>query len=192
MRTGFSKHWLHPQSVPRGFLRLYLMTMLSMGQENGYSIMQKINERTEGAWRPGPGTIYPLLRELEDEGKIKEAGGAGRARTKAYTLTPKGKRDLEEIRRAVATVGRKESVMMRLFSDLLPGTVFAAMIVNRYREGADVFRQKVSEIPQPERNLLLKELRRLLEGHLEWIDSQLAEGGRRERAPKAAHLVTRP
>ncbi len=163
-----------------------------MGRENGYSIMQKINERTEGAWRPGPGTIYPLLRELEEEGLVKGTGSIGRVRTKTYGLTPKGKRDLGEIRRAVATVGKKESVMMRLFSDLLPGGVFAAMIVNRYREGADIFREKVLEIPQPDRNLLLKELRRLLEGHVDWIDSQLVGGGGRERIPKSANFLTRP
>ena len=45
--SSFPKRWLHPQAVPRGFLRLYILTMLSKGPEAGYSIMQRIDERTD-------------------------------------------------------------------------------------------------------------------------------------------------
>ncbi|HKT22866.1 MAG TPA: PadR family transcriptional regulator, partial [Nitrososphaerales archaeon] len=64
MARAPTKRWLHPQAVPRGFLRLYTLAQLSRGPETGYSIMQKIDERTDGAWKPGPGTMYPLLKSM--------------------------------------------------------------------------------------------------------------------------------
>ncbi|HLQ21553.1 MAG TPA: PadR family transcriptional regulator, partial [Nitrososphaerales archaeon] len=57
-----TRRWMDPQAVPRGFLRFYVLSLLSRRPEAGYSIMRTIEETTDGAWRPGPGTVYPLLR----------------------------------------------------------------------------------------------------------------------------------
>ena len=174
MVRSFPGRWFHPQSVPRGFLRMYILAQLSHGPETGYSIMQKTDERTQGSWRPGPGTIYPLMKNLVSEGLAKPSGGRGRGAVKTYVLTPKGGRELEKMRQVIAGSGRRMEVMGRLFSDLVPGRVFVPMIVNRYREGSDLFRQKVGEIPQPDRDLILRDLRLILESQIQWIDSQLA------------------
>ena len=174
MVRSFPGRWFHPQSVPRGFLRMYILAQLSHGPETGYSIMQKIDERTQGSWRPGAGTMYPLLKNLVSEGMAKASGGGGKGAAKTYTLTPKGGRELEKMRQVIAGSGRRMEVMGRLFSDLVPGRVFVPMIVNRYREGSEVFRQKVGEIPQPDRDLILRDLRLILESQTQWIDSQLA------------------
>jgi DNA-binding PadR family transcriptional regulator len=166
-------HWLHPQTIPRGFLRLYILTLLSRGSETGYSIIQRIDERTEGAWRPGAGTMYPLLKSLLREGLVKASGPKGRGGSKTYAITQKGKREIEKTRRLFAGVGRKEPVMSRLFSDLLPGAVFVPMMVRRYRDGAETIRQKFNEVPEPDRETLLRELRLLMESQIQWIDSEL-------------------
>jgi DNA-binding PadR family transcriptional regulator len=56
---------------------------------NGYQIIQAIGERSDGVWRPSPGSVYPALQQLEDEGLIRaEAGDAGR---RAYRLTEEGR-----------------------------------------------------------------------------------------------------
>jgi DNA-binding PadR family transcriptional regulator len=56
---------------------------------NGYQIIQEIAERSGGVWRPSPGSIYPALQQLEDEGLITaEAGEGGR---RAYQLTEDGR-----------------------------------------------------------------------------------------------------
>ena len=88
-------------------------------------------------------------------------------------------------------MGRKEPVMGRLFSDLLPATIFVPWVVSRYRDGTGTLRQKMKEIPQPERNAILKELRFILQSQVEWIDSQLEVGTRPERAPKRAKPTTK-
>ena len=55
---------------------------------HGYQLMQLIAERSEGAWRPSPGTIYPVLAQLEDEGLVEVTRGQGR---KLATLTDAGR-----------------------------------------------------------------------------------------------------
>ncbi len=54
---------------------------------HGYEMIQELDQRTGGVWRPSPGSVYPTLQLLEDEGLIKSDEGAGR---KAYTLTEAG------------------------------------------------------------------------------------------------------
>jgi len=172
-----SHHWLHPQTVPRGFLRLYILTLLSRGPQSGYSIMQRIDERTEGAWKPGAGTMYPLLKSLLKERMVRVVGQTGRGVSKIYALSSKGRHELEEARRLIAGAGRKEPVMGRLFSDLLPASVFVPVMVRRIRDGAEVLKEKVAEVPGDERASLLKELRAVLGSQLDWVDSQLALSG---------------
>ena len=55
---------------------------------NGYQLIQEIPARTDGAWRPSAGSVYPALQQLEDEGLIAPEG-AGRRRV--YTLTDQGR-----------------------------------------------------------------------------------------------------
>jgi DNA-binding PadR family transcriptional regulator len=55
---------------------------------NGYQLIQEIPARTDGAWRPSAGSVYPALQLLEDEGLITPQG-AGRRRV--YTLTDQGR-----------------------------------------------------------------------------------------------------
>jgi DNA-binding PadR family transcriptional regulator len=173
---GLQRRWLHPQAVPRGFLRMYILNMLSHSSESGYSIMLRIDERTDGAWRPGPGTMYPLLKGLVADGFARVAQGKGAAGTRSYAITPRGRRELTKMKDSLASLGRKERVIGRLFSDLLPAASFVPAMVNRYKEGIEMFRQKVSEVPQPDRDTYLKDMRLFMESQIEWIDAKLEKG----------------
>jgi len=55
---------------------------------HGYQLMQRITERSDGAWRPSPGTVYPVLAQLEDEGMVEVTREQGR---KLATLTDEGR-----------------------------------------------------------------------------------------------------
>jgi DNA-binding PadR family transcriptional regulator len=59
---------------------------------NGYQVIQQIAERTEGAWKPSPGSVYPTIAQLEDEGLVEDAP-SGR---KAIRLTAAGRAYVEE------------------------------------------------------------------------------------------------
>ncbi|MGH3471330.1 MAG: PadR family transcriptional regulator, partial [Nocardioidaceae bacterium] len=50
-------------------------------------VIQQIAERTQGAWKPSPGSVYPTLQQLEDEGLIRSTEAEGR---KAFELTDAG------------------------------------------------------------------------------------------------------
>ena len=55
---------------------------------NGYQIMQTLADRTDGAWKPSPGAVYPALSQLEDEGLIESFDNDGQ---KAVRLTEAGR-----------------------------------------------------------------------------------------------------
>ena len=73
----------------RGDVRAAALALLAEAPMNGYQIIQEISERSGGVWRPSPGSVYPALQQLEDEGLIRaEAGEGGR---RAYVLTEDGR-----------------------------------------------------------------------------------------------------
>jgi DNA-binding PadR family transcriptional regulator len=77
----------------RGDVRAAALSLLAEGPRNGYQIIQEIGERTDGVWRPSPGSVYPALQQLEDEGLIRaETGEGGR---KAFALTEEGQTYVE-------------------------------------------------------------------------------------------------
>jgi len=107
------KHWLrHMASVPKGFLRYYVLRLLNEKPMSGSEIMSEIEKRTDGHWKPSPGSIYPLLAWLQDKGYAKEVPEQ-EAGIKRYALTDQGKAFLQE------HVKRKEELRER-FGFLMP------------------------------------------------------------------------
>jgi len=93
------KHWMkHMAAVPKGFLRYLVLELLNEKPLSGSEIMNEIEKRTFGVWRPSPGSIYPLLTWLHESGYICEVP-TREAGIKRYILTDKGKQLLEEQRR---------------------------------------------------------------------------------------------
>ncbi|HEY8717016.1 PadR family transcriptional regulator [Pengzhenrongella sp.] len=74
--------------APRGDVRAAVLQLLGEAPMHGYQLMQRIAERSEGVWRPSPGTIYPVLAQLEDEGLVEVTRDQGR---KMATLTDDGR-----------------------------------------------------------------------------------------------------
>ena len=71
----------------RGDVRAAILAVLAEQPMNGYQIIQEVAERSGGVWKPSPGSIYPTLQQLEDEGLVRTVEDAGR---RAYTLTEEG------------------------------------------------------------------------------------------------------
>lgn len=61
----------------RGDIRTAALLLLAEQPRNGYQLMQEIEERSEGVWRPSPGSVYPTLQQLEDEGLVRSTEIAG-------------------------------------------------------------------------------------------------------------------
>jgi DNA-binding PadR family transcriptional regulator len=82
----------------RGDVRAAVIVLLEEGPRNGYQLIQEIETRSNGVWRPSPGSIYPVLSQLEDERLIEAAeGSSGRV----FQLTSAGRAALEEQRSAL-------------------------------------------------------------------------------------------
>src|SRR4051812_21952906 len=76
----------------RGDVRTALLTLLGEEPRNGYQLMQEIERRSEGVWRPSPGSVYPALQQLEDEGLVRSDETDGR---KLFHLTDAGREAAE-------------------------------------------------------------------------------------------------
>jgi len=86
-RHGFGRG----QRARKGDVRAAILDLFAEEEGrawNGYQLIQEIPARTDGAWRPSAGSVYPALQQLEDEGLISPQG-TGRRRV--YTLTDKGR-----------------------------------------------------------------------------------------------------
>jgi DNA-binding PadR family transcriptional regulator len=77
----------------RGDVRAAILDVLAVEPMNGYQIIQQIAERSGGAWKPSPGSVYPTVQQLEDEGLVEGREGEGR---RLLQLTEEGRRYVEE------------------------------------------------------------------------------------------------
>jgi DNA-binding PadR family transcriptional regulator len=112
--SGAIRHGEHPMGAPehtgrfgadrgrarrsrRGDVRAGVLLLLESEPRNGYQIIRLLEERSQGAWRPSPGSIYPVLSQLEDEAlivAIETENG------KRFTLSDQGRTYVNERREA--------------------------------------------------------------------------------------------
>ncbi len=88
----------------RGDVRTAVLVLLAEQPRHGYDLMRAIEERTNGAWSPSPGSIYPTLQSLEDEGLITFETVDGR---KTATLTSAGQAWVNDNGEAVEAIFAK-------------------------------------------------------------------------------------
>ncbi len=81
------------QKVSRGEVRAAILQLLSEEPMHGYQIMQELAERSDGMWRPSPGSIYPTLQQLADEELVRAEDSEGK---KVYHLTDAGQAKVDE------------------------------------------------------------------------------------------------
>jgi len=72
----------------RANVRAAVLALLAERPMHGYEMIQELETRTGGVWRPSPGSVYPTLQLLEDEGLIVSESSGGRRR---FTLTDAGR-----------------------------------------------------------------------------------------------------
>jgi DNA-binding PadR family transcriptional regulator len=96
--------------VGRGDVRAAILVLLAEGPVHGYQVIQELTERSGGVWRPSPGSIYPTLQLLEDEGLIRGEEAEGR---RVFQLTDAGKAE-------VASRGEKARAPWESFGDAGP------------------------------------------------------------------------
>lgn len=101
-RQGFSRFaefFSEPSPrAERGEVRYLVLDALAGASRHGYEVMQLIEQRSGGRYRPSPGVIYPSLQMLEE---LRHARAVEQDGRKVYEITDEGRRDLEEHRHLV-------------------------------------------------------------------------------------------
>lgn len=77
----------------RGDIRFALLAALDEGPAHGYELIQRLEERTGGRWKPSPGSVYPTLQMMEEAGFVT---GAQQDDKRVYTITDAGRAELAE------------------------------------------------------------------------------------------------
>jgi len=91
---GFGKHFSTGSRARRGEIQPAVLALLSEQAMHGYQIIQELSERTGGAWNPSPGSIYPTLQLLEDQGLVVSEKDGGR---RVFSLTEAGRAQAEAL-----------------------------------------------------------------------------------------------
>jgi DNA-binding PadR family transcriptional regulator len=88
-RGGFGPgHFGGRHKAGRGDIRAAILALLTEEPMHGYQIIREIGERSEGAWTPSPGSVYPTLQQLTDEGLVRSSETDGK---RVYELTEDGR-----------------------------------------------------------------------------------------------------
>jgi DNA-binding PadR family transcriptional regulator len=82
----------HRGRARRGDVRASILALLKDRPMHGYEMIREIGERSGGAWKPSPGSVYPTLQLLEDEGLISSEESGGK---RLFTLTEAGREEAE-------------------------------------------------------------------------------------------------
>jgi PadR family transcriptional regulator len=99
----------------QGTLDLLILRTLSLGPLHGYGVSQRLQQLTRGVFHVNPGTFFPALYRLEEQGLVAGRWGRSENNRKArfYTLTAAGERRLEaetrnweQVREAITRVLR--------------------------------------------------------------------------------------
>ncbi len=151
------EHIALPQSVPRGLLRHIIPRLLRKGDKTGTEIMQEFRDRSEGEWSPSPGTIYPLLSSLEEDGIIETVKIEGRSKT--YHLTDEGQKRIERsFKRRKGGVGHKTRLGPRLWEQFLGPSERVRFHIHGVAHAIESFESLTGSLNAKDRQLLLKHL----------------------------------
>ncbi len=148
----------------RGALTLFaLARMARAGPVHGYGLSAEVEARTGGAWRPGPGAIYPALDRLVARGLAyrKSAG-----RRMVHTITPAGRRLLSHVRARASPLRRNAPDLSALWSEVMGVSDPGTLLLVRLRRAVDGLELHLghSEVPaaglERVRREAIRELRR--------------------------------
>lgn len=82
--------WLDWSKRSHRGLRTWILLIIQKEARNGAEIMDAMESTSKGWWRPSPGSVYPMLQQMAEEGLVKKRGVDGR-----YEITPQGREEVE-------------------------------------------------------------------------------------------------
>jgi DNA-binding PadR family transcriptional regulator len=99
--AGRHRHRRRGQWFESGDMKYVILKLLREKPMHGYEVMKALEEETRGCYKPSPGTVYPTLQWLEDEGLVTARDLEGK---KVYEINDKGRAFLEEHKSTVEDI----------------------------------------------------------------------------------------
>lgn len=167
-------------SAPKGLLRHYILHKISQKPIHGYEVIQDIDSKTEGAWKPGAGSLYPILKKLVSEGLIKsDTTTAEEPTRRVYQITPKGVEELKKSKEIFASFQHRWGFLRKLFIELTDPEQLANFFVEgsnrQFQFAQEMLESKAGRIPESEMEYMLKEYALNLERQLNWTNRMIAQ-----------------
>lgn len=183
-----------PQGAPRGLLHFYTLLSISKRPMRGYDLMKDIEMKTEGAWRPGPGAVYPVLQKLVRRGLI-------RAKTKSkgippqveYEITPAGLENIANAKKMMKASGERWNVMRQLFIDLMEPDDLVKFTINSMEMQMDLVHTLVesekSSLSTQDKLFILRQYKLNLERELALAERSIKEIDRDTRKAESRKAI---
>ena len=165
-------------SAPKGLLRHYILFKISQKPIHGYEVIQDIDSKTEGAWKPGAGSLYPILKKFVSDGLIKtDPGQSEEATRRVYQITPKGQEELIKSKEMFASFQQRWSFLRKLFIELIDEDHLATFFVDgsnrQFQLAQELLESKTGKVPDSEIEYMLKEYALNLERQLNWTNRMI-------------------
>jgi DNA-binding PadR family transcriptional regulator len=133
---------------PGRVLGLYALAVMERdGPVYGYQLAERIAERTDGAWRPGAGAIYPALNRLVERGLARSAPARGR---RMYSISPRGRAFLRRVRTEWMGGGRSGPDLSRLWAEISGAGDAAQHVLHHVRRHLESLATMVEQAEDPE------------------------------------------
>ena len=123
-------------SAPRGLLKVFIIDMASKYPVSGIEISERVRSLTNEIWKPSPGSIYYILKELLSKKLLSEIYTPDKG-LKKYIATEKGMNDLSLFRSFGVEILMKQASFLLLMSHLLKD--------NEFREYSNEFISKLKK-----------------------------------------------
>ncbi len=179
---------LHPHSAPRGLLEVYSLLSIARRPMRGYDLIKEIEMKTDGAWRPGPGAVYPLLRKLAKRGDLspKKSDEFGPNQV-VYEITSQGLRRISIAKKVMRSYPARMKMMSSLFLELLEPDDLVKFVLSLFEFQTDVLRTILESdrtgLSEEDKVFALRQYRLNLERELARTGTSIrVHGGRPEEA----------
>lgn len=143
-------------SIPRGFSRFYVLSILKEQPMRGKQIIESASKESDGMWKPSPGLVYPLLGRLLQEGLIEENEDG------KYTITDKGIDVLSDLSSIQDVIKKQLDVLMRIGN---AGKFIAMDILDRVTSMGVILSDNIDKMTKEEKKkykkFLINELKKL-------------------------------
>lgn len=140
----------------KGDVRSVILILLAEGPSNGYGLIKAINAKTAGMWRPSPGSVYPTLQQLVDEGLIRPVGSGPRTE---FELTDDGTAYVDQNRETLESAWTASSETLNQHGELLASAAKLAGVIRQVHEAGTPDQRSAAATKLDE---LRRELYRLL------------------------------